>query len=75
VGLETADVAWAAGYFDGDDGDGGSFPLSERQPALAGSAPASAPLLVALAAPAARPRAAGLRVAPAGVCFRAPPLA
>ena len=74
-GLETADVAWAPSYFDGDDGDGGPFPLSERQPALAGAAAASPPLLVARAAPAARPRAGGLRVALAGVRFRAPPLA
>jgi hypothetical protein len=34
---ETADVAWAPSYFDGDAGDAAPIPLSERLPALAGA--------------------------------------
>ena len=43
VTLETADVAWAPSYFDGDDGDTAALPLSERLPALAGAAGGPAP--------------------------------
>lgn len=75
VGVETADLAWAPSYVDGDDGDAGSLPLSERLPALAGSAVGSTPLLAALALVAAGPPARGRPVAPARVRFRAPPLA
>jgi len=32
VTLETADVAWAPSYFDGDDGAARPLPLSERLP-------------------------------------------
>ena len=52
VTLETADVAWAPSYFDGDDGDTAPLPLSERLPALAGAAGGMIPLLAALAVPA-----------------------
>ncbi len=75
VTLETADVARAPSYFDGDDGDARPLPLSERLPALAGSAGELAPLLAALAVVAVRPPAGGGRVAPARVRFRGPPLA
>jgi hypothetical protein len=75
VTLETADVAWAPSYFDGDDGDAGPLPLSERLPALAGAASGLIPLLVALAMIAVRPPAGPRRIAPARVRFRAPPLA
>jgi len=75
VTLETADVAWAPSYFDGDDGDARPLPLSERLPALAGSAGGTPPPPAALAAVVVRPLARGRRVAPPGVRFRAPPLA
>jgi len=75
VTLETADVAWAPSYFDDDDGDARPLPLSERLPALAGSAGGTTPLPAALAAVAVPPLARGREVAPAGVRFRAPPLA
>ncbi len=74
VTLETADVAWAPSYFD-DDGDARPLPLSERLPALAGSARGLTPLLAAFAVVALRPPPAGRRAAPARVRFRAPPLA
>jgi hypothetical protein len=76
VMLETADVAWAPSYFDGGaDDDGGPLPLSERLPALVGAAGGLIPLVAALAVVAVRPPAGPLRVAPARVRFRAPPLA
>jgi hypothetical protein len=75
VTLETADVAWAPSYFDGDDGDTGPLPLSERLPALAAAAGGVIPLLAALAMVAPRPSAGPRGVAPARVRFRAPPLA
>jgi len=75
VTLETADVAWAPSYFDGDDGDSAPLPLSERLPALAGATSGVIPLLAALALVAARPSAGPRRVAAARVRFRAPPLA
>lgn len=75
VTLETADVAWAPSYFDGDDGDAGPLPLSERLPALAGAPGGVIPRLAALAMVAAGPLAGPRRVAPACVRFRAPPLA
>lgn len=75
VVLETADVAWAPSYFDGDDGDATPLPLSERLPALADAPGAMIPLLAALAMVAARPPAGPHRVTPARVRFRAPPLA
>jgi hypothetical protein len=75
VTLETADVAWAPSYFDGDDGDARPLPLSERLPALAGSACGWTPLLAALAVVAVRRPTGGRRVAPARVRVRAPPLA
>lgn len=75
VTVETADVAWAPGYFDGDDGDSAPLPLSERLPALASPAAGLIPRLVALAAAAAPPPAGPRRIAPARIRFRAPPLA
>lgn len=75
VTLETADVAWAPGYFDGDDGDSTPLPLSERLPALAGAAGGLIPLLAALAVVTGPPPAGPRRAAPARVRFRAPPLA
>jgi len=75
VTLETADVAWAPSYFDGDDGDARPLPLSEWLPALAGSTGGLTPLLAALAVVAVRPCAGGRRVPLARVRFRAPPLA
>ena len=75
VTLETADVAWAPSYFDGDDGDTAPLPLSERLPALAGAAGGMIPLLAALAVLATRPRAGPRPGAPARVRSRAPPLA
>ncbi len=77
VTLETADVAWAPSYFDGDDGDARPLPLSERLPALAGARGGAEPAAGrargwSRSAP--RPRAAR-EVAPARVRFRAPPLA
>lgn len=75
VTLETADVAWAPSYFDGDDGDSAPLPLSERLPALAGAAAGLSPLLVALAVVGVRSPTGGRQVAPARVRFRAPPLA
>jgi len=75
VTLETADFAWAPSYFDGDDGDAGPLPLSERLPALASAAGGVIPLLAALAMVAVRPLAGSRRVAAARVRFRAPPLA
>ena len=59
VALETADVAWAPSYFDGDAGDAAPLPLSERLPARAGAPAAMIPLLAALALLAARPPAPG----------------
>jgi hypothetical protein len=73
VTFETADVAWAPSYFDGDDGDGAPFPLSERLPVLAGAAGGLTPLLAALAVVVVRPPTGGRHVAPACVRFRAPP--
>jgi hypothetical protein len=75
VTLETADVAWAPSYFDGDDGDTAALPLSERLPALAGAAGGMIALLAALAVVATRPRAGPRRGVPARVRSRAPPLA
>ena len=75
VTLESADVAWAPSYFDGDDGDGAPLPLSERLPALAGAAGELTPLLATIAVVAVRPPTGGRQVAPARVRFRAPPLA
>src|SRR5882672_3369311 len=66
VTLETADVAWAPSYFDGDDGDTAALPLSERLPALAGAAGGMIALLAALAVVATRPRAGPRRGAPRG---------
>ncbi len=75
VTIDTADVAWAPSYFDGDDGDSAAFALSERLPALASPAGGLIPPLAALAVVAAPPPAGPRRVAPARVRFRAPPLA
>ena len=75
VTIDTADVAWAPSYFDGDDGDSAPFALSERLPALAGAAGGLIPLLAALAVVTGPPPAGPRRVAPARVRFRAPPLA
>jgi hypothetical protein len=75
VTLETADVAWAPSYFDGDDGDTAALPLSERLPALAGAAGGMIALVAALAVVATRPRAGPRRGVPARVRSRAPPLA
>jgi hypothetical protein len=75
VTLETADVAWAPSYFDGDDGDTAPLQLSERLPALAGAAGGMIPLLAALAVVATGPRAGPRRGAPARVRSRPPPLA
>lgn len=75
VTLEAADVAWVPSYFDGDDGDAGPLPLSERLPALAAAAGGVLPLLAALAMAVMPPPAGPRRVAPARVRFRAPPLA
>jgi hypothetical protein len=75
VTLDTADVEWAPGYFDGDAGDSTPLPLSERLPALADAAGGSIPRLAALAVVTGPPPAGPCRVAPARVRFRAPPLA
>ena len=75
VTLETADVAWARSYVDGDDRDAPRLPLSERLPALADAPAGLVPVLAALAMVAARPPAGPRRLAPARVRFRAPPLA
>jgi hypothetical protein len=75
VTIETADVAWVPGYFDGDDGDSAPFALSDRLPALASPAGGLIPLLAALAVVVAWPPAGPRRIAPARVRFRAPPLA
>ncbi len=73
VTLETADVAWAPSYIDGDDRDATRF--SERLCALAGAPAGLIPLLAALAMVVARPPAAARRVAPARLRVRAPPRA
>ena len=75
VTLETADVAWAPSYLDGDDRDATRFPLSERLCALAGAPAGLIPLLAALAMVVARPPAGARRVAPARLRVRAPPRA
>ena len=75
VTLETADVAWAPSYFDGDDYDAAPLPLSERLPALGDPAPGVVALPVSLAVVAVRTPAGPRRVALARVRFRAPPLA
>ena len=75
VTLETADVAWAPSYFDDDDGDARPLPLSERLPALAGSAAGRRRSWPRSRRSRSRRSRAAVEVAPAGVRFRAPPLA
>ena len=74
VTLETADVEWAPSYFDDDDGDARPLPLSERLPALAGSAGGTTPLLAALAAVVVPPLTCGREVAPPPARARGRPL-